>query len=60
MCSRIGYKPVIAMTGGVALNNNIVRLMGEELGQSVVAAPHPQAVGAIGAAVLAYEKWKRG
>ncbi|HWQ80050.1 MAG TPA: acyl-CoA dehydratase activase [Anaerovoracaceae bacterium] len=60
MCNRVGYKPIIAMTGGVALNNNIVKLMGEELGQLVVAAPYPQAVGAIGAAALAYEKWKRG
>ena len=60
MCNRVGYKPVIAMTGGVALNNNIVRLMGEELGQPVIAAPYPQAIGAIGAAVFAYEKWKRG
>ena len=60
MCNRVGYEPIIAMTGGVALNKNIVKLMGEELGQLVVAAPYPQAVGAIGAAVFAYEKWKRG
>jgi len=60
MCNRVGYEPIIAMTGGVALNNNIVKLMGEEMGQLVVAAPYPQAVGAIGAAVFAYEKKKRG
>jgi len=60
MCNRVGYRPIIAMTGGVALNGNIVRLMGEELGQLVVAAPYPQAVGAIGAAAFASEKWKRG
>lgn len=60
MCNRVGYEPIIAMTGGVALNKNMVKLMGDELGQLVVAAPYPQAVGAIGAAVFAYEKWKRG
>ncbi|MBR0597849.1 acyl-CoA dehydratase activase [Sinanaerobacter chloroacetimidivorans] len=59
MCNRIGYEPLIAMTGGVALNSNIVKLMGEELGHLVVAAPYPQAVGSIGAAVFAYEKSNR-
>lgn len=60
MCNRSGYQPIIAMTGGAALNDNIVSLMGKELGQTVIAAPYPQAVGAIGAAVFAHERWKRG
>ncbi|MDR2088631.1 MAG: acyl-CoA dehydratase activase [Clostridiales Family XIII bacterium] len=59
MCSRVGYEPLLAMTGGVALNRNMVKLMGIELGQPVIAAPYPQAVGAIGAAVFAYEKSER-
>lgn len=56
MCNRVGYAPLIAMTGGVALNKNMVKLMGTELGQLVIASPYPQAAGAIGAAVFAYEK----
>ena len=44
------------MTGGVALNANMVKTMGEVLEMDVTAAPHCQAVGAIGAAVFAYER----
>lgn len=56
MCNRVGFEPVIAMTGGVALNNNIVNVLSIELGSKVIAAPYTQAVGAIGAAVFAFEK----
>ena len=56
MCSRVGYEPVIAMTGGVALNSNIVKVLSNELESSVITAPHTQAAGAIGAALFAYEK----
>ncbi|MDR2156936.1 MAG: acyl-CoA dehydratase activase [Clostridiales Family XIII bacterium] len=56
MCNRIGYAPIIAMSGGVALNRNMVKMLGNELGEPVVASPHPQEVGAIGAAVYAYER----
>lgn len=56
MCNRVGFEPVIAMTGGVALNNNMVNVLGAELGSKVIAAPYTQAAGAIGAAVFAYEK----
>lgn len=58
MCSRVGYEPMIVMSGGVALNKSMVKLMGIELGEVVVAAPYPQAVGAIGAAVFAYENYQ--
>ena len=56
MCSRVGAAAPIVMTGGVALNSNMVKTMGEVLGIPVTAAPHPQAAGAIGAAVLAWER----
>ncbi|MEL7650182.1 MAG: acyl-CoA dehydratase activase [Sedimentibacter sp.] len=56
MCNRVGYEPVVAMTGGVALNRNMVSVLSEELGVSVSAAPHTQSAGAIGAAIFAYEK----
>ncbi len=58
MCNRVGYEPLIVMTGGVALNKSMVSLMGVELGEMVVAAPYPQAAGAIGAAVFAYENFQ--
>mgnify|MGYP004483454633 CR=1 FL=1 len=53
MCGRVGYEPRVAMTGGVALNANMVDAMAAELGCSVEVAPHCQAAGAIGAAVFA-------
>lgn len=56
MCNRVGYEPIIAMTGGVALNKNMVKILGDELGSPVTAAPYTQSAGAIGAAVFAYEK----
>lgn len=55
MAGRVGYEPKVVMTGGVALNKDMVRAMSEELGCDVEVAPFCQAVGAIGAAVFAYE-----
>ncbi|MDR2157544.1 MAG: acyl-CoA dehydratase activase, partial [Clostridiales Family XIII bacterium] len=55
MCGRVGVREKVVMSGGVALNANMVNAMEEVLGVPVVAAPHAQIVGAIGAAVLARE-----
>ena len=55
MCGRVGYEPKIVMTGGVALNSNMVDALSKELGTAVEVAPYAQAVGAIGAAVIAWE-----
>ncbi len=49
----IGAKPPVAMTGGVAMNRAVVKLMGEQLGQSIVVPPDPQITGALGAALMA-------
>ena len=55
MAGRVGYEPRVAMTGGVALNQDMVSAMSREMGCRVEVAPHCQAAGAIGAAVFAYE-----
>jgi predicted CoA-substrate-specific enzyme activase len=55
MCGRVGAKEKVVMSGGVALNANMVNAMGAALGMPVTAAPHAQTVGAIGAAALAYD-----
>ncbi len=60
MCNRVGYEPEVVMTGGVALNENMVKSLSQELNVGVTAAPHPQAAGAIGAAIFAWEKGKEG
>ncbi len=55
LCKRVGVEPRVVMTGGVALNENMVAAMSRELQEEVQAAPYTQAVGAIGAALFAME-----
>lgn len=45
----------IVFTGGGALNSFLVHLLSKKLEKNVVAATHPQLVGAIGAALSGYE-----
>lgn len=52
---RIGIKPVVVMTGGVALNSEIVGALAAEIGYSVIVADNPQTIGALGAALYASE-----
>ena len=44
--------PTIVVTGGVALNTALIRLIREETGEVVMVPPHPQHNGAIGCAIL--------
>ncbi|MBC7104586.1 MAG: 2-hydroxyglutaryl-CoA dehydratase [Firmicutes bacterium] len=53
MLGRVGVEPAVAMTGGVALNRAIVEELGRRLGMEVHVPPHPQLVGAFGAALIA-------
>lgn len=53
MVRSIGVKPPVAMTGGVALNRAVVKLMGDRLGQPILLPPDPQITGALGAALMA-------
>lgn len=55
MCNRVGYSPKVVMTGGVALNANLVNALSIELDTPIEVVPHCQGAGAIGAAVFAYE-----
>lgn len=59
MCSRIGYEPKVVMTGGVALNSNMVDALSKELECFIEVVPHCQAAGAVGAAVFAYEIYNK-
>lgn len=59
MCGRVGLKGNVVMTGGVALNADMVQTMGEAIGQEIKAAPYPQEIGAIGAAVFAKELYEK-
>ena len=56
MALRIGCEPDVAMSGGVALNRGIVSAMEKELNTPILVHPDCQLAGAIGAALLAWEK----
>jgi len=53
MVSGIGVRGAVTMSGGVAKNIGVVRLMEEKLGQPIHVYSEPQIVGALGAALLA-------
>jgi predicted CoA-substrate-specific enzyme activase len=59
MAGRIGIVGRVVMTGGVALNGDMVKTMARALEMSVTACPHPQAAGAIGAACYAMERYQK-
>ncbi len=53
MAQRIGVRPPLMMTGGVAHNSGVVRAISARLGFPVEVDPRAQAAGAIGAAIIA-------
>ena len=57
LCNRLGMKPQVVMTGGVALNHSMVDAMTEEIGLSITVPENPQVMGAIGAADYARENY---
>lgn len=56
LAKRLGVKPLVAMTGGVARNAALCRRLAEKLGCDIAVSEHSQINGAIGAAMLACEK----
>jgi predicted CoA-substrate-specific enzyme activase len=59
MALRLGRPTAPAMSGGVARNIGVVRAMERELGCPVLVHPLCQSAGALGAAILAWEKTKK-
>ncbi|HKK96144.1 MAG TPA: acyl-CoA dehydratase activase [Anaerovoracaceae bacterium] len=59
MCNRVGYAPKVVMTGGVALNEDMVDVLSNELGLDIEVLPNCQAIGAIGAATFAHDLYKK-
>lgn len=55
LCSRIGVQPKVAITGGVALNHNVVKAIAAEIGYEIIIPDDPQSMGAFGAALYALE-----
>ncbi len=52
MANRVGFKPKVMMTGGVAKNSGVVRALEHKIGHKIVVSPKSQVTGAIGAAML--------
>ena len=46
----------IVMSGGVALNGGVVDAIKDQTGKTIRVAEHPQTIGALGAALFAYEE----
>jgi len=57
MAKRVGVKPTIMMTGGVAKNIGVIKALERDLGMEVIVPSDidPQLVGALGAALIANE-----
>ena len=53
---RNGLEAEIAISGGVAQNAGVVDAIEKQLGESILVAPDPQTIGALGAALIAFEE----
>ena len=56
LAGQLGLEEAVIMTGGVAQNIGVVRVLEKQLGLPILLPPEPQLVGALGAALLAREK----
>ncbi|MEA5136549.1 MAG: (R)-2-hydroxyglutaryl-CoA dehydratase activase HgdC [Candidatus Fimivivens sp.] len=56
LAHRVGVREMVVMTGGVAQNAGVVKALEEELGHTIHTSPITQYVGALGAALFAYQK----
>ncbi|MDT3845147.1 MAG: (R)-2-hydroxyglutaryl-CoA dehydratase activase HgdC [Bacillota bacterium] len=59
LAHRVGVRDDVMMTGGVAQNSGVVNALEEELGHVIHTDPMTQYVGALGAALFAYQKATR-
>jgi predicted CoA-substrate-specific enzyme activase len=57
---RVGLEPEITFTGGVARNAGMIRALEERLQLKLNVAPESQHIGAIGAALFAWERAAHG
>jgi (R)-2-hydroxyacyl-CoA dehydratese activating ATPase len=60
LCKRVGIEKDVAVTGGVALNSGLVKILEDELGFQVIKPDSPQAIAALGAAIIARENAEKG
>lgn len=56
LARQVGVQPRVVMTGGVALNSGVVSRLGVLLATPISVPPNCQVVGALGAALLGWER----
>ncbi|MFU0833582.1 MAG: R-phenyllactate dehydratase activator [Oscillospiraceae bacterium] len=56
LAKRVGIKEMVCMSGGVARNAGVRNAMAKELGTKILYSENAQLMGAIGAALYAYDK----
>jgi len=59
LVERIGARPPIAFTGGVAMNKAMASALGQELKERLIIPPDPRITGALGAALVAARRTGR-
>ena len=59
LVNQVGMTPPVVMSGGVAKNAGVVRVLERLLETEIILPPEPQIVGALGAALFAVEELKR-
>jgi len=59
LAHRVGVQDQVVMTGGVAQNAGVVKALAAQLGHEVHTSPLTQYVGALGAALFAYQRFNR-
>ena len=60
MCKRVGIEQGVAVVGGVAMNKGFIHILEQDLGFKVFVPESPQAVAALGAAIIAKENVDKG
>ncbi len=60
LIKRVGMVRDVVVTGGVALNRGLVRVLEKELGFGVLVPEEPRVVAAVGAALIAAEVYEKG
>lgn len=58
LVKRLGVEDMVVMTGGVAQNKGVVKAIREDLKKEIIVPEYPQMMGALGAALFAYEEVK--
>jgi len=55
LVTRVGVADTVVMTGGVAKNKAVVKMLSEKIGRPIKIPEEPQIIGALGAAIFARE-----